>query len=254
MLNTQKSTNLIVFNPLEIARKKSEQEQLKKMNIAAELLITKNVGIYYVDIMNGIDTDLYASSKSLLDWLNDKDHTRKETRIQRDGLITLYKQDCPEDFIDGKWQAYNLPNYIYYIGTALIDKKYTKTVANKYKRSFANEEWFMKLVAVAGIKLLEQQMELDSLHSVTALQVLKTNKTTRQFLEKANRAIGRSTKNHDANFMKNELKDIVDSFLRQAQGSIQKEILAFSNERHVLEEFENEYSLALENARIKLLV
>lgn len=254
MLNIQRSSESKMFNPLEMAREKTIAEQLHKMNVATEMLITKNVGIYYVDIMADVDTDLHASSRSILDWLNNKNHTRQGKQIKRDGLIKLYKAEYPEDFKGGKWQSYNLPNYIYFTGIMLTDKKFTnKSTSEKYKRSFIDNNWFMKFVAVIGVRMLEEQMSVDGINSKTAHEILRANKRTKESLAHISKIIGRSTKNHNVEYMRRNMKEISVGFLKDAQRSIQRELMAYSSEKHILEEFENEYLLALEGVRRKLI-
>ena len=256
MQNLKSQNNLINFDPRRIAQQKSEREQLHKMNIAAELLISRSVGIYYADIMTDIDTDLYASSRSLLSWINDFNRNIKGKKSSRDGIISLYKERFPEDFDFHTdfglhaWNAYNLPRYIHFAGAMLTDKAYAGKAASTYKQSFVNDDWFWKMIAVSGIKLLERQVESSGIiHSKAASEVLKMNKMTRQLLDKTGSIIGRSTKNHDAESLKDELKTLVMDHYKFMQRSIQKEIEHYSEEREALAEYQDYLNESLLDAR-----
>lgn len=74
------------FNPKEIALKKAQEEYLRKMNIAAELLITRELSIYYSDIMQEVDKDTQASCRSILSWLNDYSSSRDGKKFIGQGL------------------------------------------------------------------------------------------------------------------------------------------------------------------------
>lgn len=198
------------FNPKEIALKKAQEEYLRKMNIAAELLITRELSIYYSDIMQEVDKDTQASCRSILSWLNDYSSSRDGKKIYRAGIISLYKETHKDHFINGVWQAYNLPELIDFTIKKLTDKNFvgSKSKAALFKTSFLDETWFRQAVSVIGLKMLEDNENLNGLTSNTAKELIFIRKVIKMSYEKTGQIIGRSTKNHNAEYMREELKEI----------------------------------------------
>lgn len=246
---------IIQFNPKELALQKAKEETLRKMNIAAELLITKELSIYYSDIMQEVDKDTQASCRSILSWLGDYSSSRGDKKIYREGIISLYKKDNPEHFKDGVWQAYNLPLLVAYTIQKLTDKNFvgSKGKAALFKTSFLDEKWFRQAVSVIGLKMLEDNGNLNGLTSNTAKELIFIRKVIKMSYEKTGLIIGRSTKNHNAGYMREELKAITEETYRFVQQHLNSLILANNEETALLKEFEGEYFKALKDTRMILL-
>jgi len=255
LFNNDEQKRIATFNPRQIAREKAEKENLIKMNIASEIYLTQNIGIYYNDIMQDIDEDIFASCRSLLDWMRDKDYMRKGKRIQRDGIITEYKRTYPDHFENSKWQTYNLPKFIAFLVYKLTDKNYVNGIkkADLFKRSLIDTDWFMKAVTVAGVRLMEDLYDTNSLTSKKAREAIYLKKTILALLEKTGRIIGRSTKNHNASYMRYELEEITLQTMKSTQKHIQSLINANDEEMKIFHEYEGVFHNALEDVRKNIL-
>lgn len=251
-LDNQIQDNMLMFNPSEIALQRARRKEEMKMNIAAEMLIAEQVGIYYTDIMSDVDTDLYASSRSLISWMKDRTYTYRGEKRTREGIVTLYKRDHPEHFIDGVWEGKEFPNFIQYTCTYLIDKDFTNRMAPVYKRSLTNREWFNQAFAVAGLTLLES-MDINKLNSNTAQRTLKLNQNNKELLSALAKVIGRSTKNHNAEYLRNEMKQITNMYIRSMQKGIMGYFEAVDDETAILDEYKQEFMQGLEMARTRAL-
>ena len=241
MQNTLIANN---FNPLELAKKKSIEEQIYKMNLGAEMFIAQSASVYYVDMMSEVDSETQATSRSVLSWLEDKDYATSKSLVNRTGLLTMYSQDNKDHFTDGKWNACYFNDYIFYLLTYLTDKNYTNKMAKTYKQSVLDKHWFNQFVALAGIKMLERQLK-KGLHSTTAMHVIQFNNCTRDHMKRLGSLIGRSTKNHDAYSTQSELKATVNQMLQDQSKLIKSILISRAEESKILEEYEKDFNQAL---------
>lgn len=245
MQNTLIANN---FNPLELAKRKSIEEQIFKMNLGAEMFIAQSASIYYVDMMSEIDNETQATSRSVLSWLEDKNYATTKTQVNRDGLLTMYAEDNKNHFTNGKWNACYFNDYIFYLLTYLTDKNYTNKMAKTYKQSVLDKHWFNQFVALAGIKILERQLK-KGLHSTTAMHVIQLNNCNREHMKRLGALIGRSTKNHDAYSTQSELKITVNQMLQEESKLIKSILISRAEESKILQEYEQEFNQALINTQ-----
>jgi len=196
-----------------------------------------------------------SSVMVLIDWMRDKDYLRKGKRIQRDGIITEYRRAYPDHFHSGKWQTYNLPKFIAFLVYKLTNKDYVngRKKADLFKRSFIDQDWFMKAVTVAGVRLMEDLYDTNSLTSKKAREAIYLKKTILALLEKTGRIIGRSTKNHNATYMRYELEEITLQTMKSTQKHIQSLINANDEEMKIFHEYEGIFHNALEDVRKNIL-
>lgn len=247
---------LQLYNPKQIAIQRAEEENLRKMNVAAEIYITQNIGIYYNDIMKSDDTSDFASCRSILAWMNSLDYTKGNgTKISRSGIIKLYLEEHPDHFVNGIWQAYNFPIFIDFLADKLTDKAFvnSRAKAQQFKASLMNRDWFTKAVTVAGIRLLNDLHDKRALSSRKAREAISLQKTLHDLIDKTGRIIGKSTKNHDAYYLKEELQDVVISSIKNAQSHIRQMLEGNDEEVKIFHEFEDIYHISLENVRTKLI-
>jgi hypothetical protein len=159
--------------------------------------------------------DGLASKDRLIKWLNDAKYKGK---ISRKGIITIYEEKNPQFFIDGIWQAYTFCNFIFFMKENLLDIKYVKKqeIANMFRESFLNEEWYNSAVAVAGTKLLEDLYGKNALLTDTAKAYVRETKLARKMLGDIGKIIGRDGKNHDISNFKEDMTNIVDCAFKEA--------------------------------------
>ena len=247
---------LQLYNPRQIAIQKAEEENLRKMNIAAEIYITQNIGIYYNDIMKNNDSGEFATCRSILAWMNSLDYIKETgTKISRSGIIKLYLEEHPDHFVNGIWQAYNFPTFIDFLADKLTDKAFvnSRAKAQKFKASLMNKDWFIQAVTVAGIRLLSDLHDKKALSSRKAREAISLQKTLHDLIEKTGRIIGRSTKNHDVYELKEDIQDVVINSIKHAQTHIRQMIEANDEEIKIFHEFEDIYQMSLENVRQRLI-
>lgn len=167
----------------------------------------------------------------------------------------MYKETHKDHFINGVWQAYNLPELIDFTIKKLTDKNFvgSKSKAALFKTSFLDETWFRQAVSVIGLKMLEDNENLNGLTSNTAKELIFIRKVIKMSYEKTGQIIGRSTKNHNAEYMREELKEITTQTYKFVQQHLKNFILANTEEIALLKEFEGEYFKALKDTRMILL-
>ena len=241
MLNLSKSE----FDPILLEKKKNLEIQRRNTNIATELLIVANIGIYYKDILNGF-ADNYPSSLSVSKRLNGADGAKIKTK----GLVEKYKEDYPEHFINGVWQSAYLPNYICYLGKKLTDKEEAGRKASEYKNAFLDKEYFKQFVILSGIKILEEQLPYG-LNSKAATATMEINKNNKELLEKIGKIIGRFNKygECDTTFLKEIVRGQLESIVKDTNLRIKY----YAEEMNILRNYESDYLKVLEEQRLLIL-
>jgi len=92
----------------------------------------------------------------------------------------------------------------------------------------------MKSVTVAGVRLMEDLYDTNSLRNKKDREAIYLKKTILALLEKTGRIIGRSTKNHNASYMRCELEEITLKTMKSTQKNIQSLINANDDEMKIL--------------------
>ncbi|MBE0069848.1 hypothetical protein [Thermoanaerobacterium thermosaccharolyticum] len=209
------STELLIINPDSYIFKQAEEKVRKELNIAFEIFIARQYScIHYSDLMDDVPDGL-ASKDRLIKWLNDAKYKGK---ISREGIITMYREKNPQYFKNGIWQASSFCNFILFMKKNLLDTKYVKKqeIADTFKRSFKNDEWYNSAVAVAGLKLLEDLYDRHALLTDTAKAYIRETKLARQILSSVGKIIGRDGKNHDISDLKEDMTNIVEHVFKEA--------------------------------------
>lgn len=210
-----------LLNPSNYITYQALKRQEHEICVAIEIyLAEKCARIHYADLMDNLPSHL-ASKDSLLAWLNDK---VVKGQLVRKGIISLYKQERPEDFEDGMWKPINFPLFVKYAAEKLTDKNFvnSRKLAEIYKRSFNEAVWLGKAATVMGLKLLEELHKHGQLRSVTAKAILDMNERSRELLEKNARVISRAARNND--FSVQYMRDIQRNFEEFYKQQWQKEL------------------------------
>lgn len=239
------------YNPRKLAAVSESEANLKALDIAAEMYLARNIGIYYIDIMRDIDTKQFASSYSVLAWFRDRKVNTKDGGYTREGIISLYKKDYPCHFNEeGGWHASYLPLYINYACKRLVDPSYNKGKHDLYEASIMDTSWFDKLVTMAGILMFES-VDVNTLASNAAKQTFLMNQGSRELLGKIGAISGRIAKYHDYELIA-ELKEEITDHLYSTQKAINALIQSRSDELEYLEEYGQVYDKSLTSVRSQL--
>lgn len=237
------------FNPRKIALIKAQEEQEHRMDIAAEMLITERASIYYKDILPDAKYPLLPTSRTLTDWLRDKQYAGRT--IPK--IITLYKKSHPDHFINSTWLARNLPLYIEFISNALTDPSITnKKRAPEFKNALMNEKWFNDAVVLSSILLIEV-CGLRNMKSQTARARMELNKNNRILASKIAPIVGRSTKNHNAYAEQDKLQELISTHIKRSQEYIMNYVKATDEENKLLQEYRGIYNGELSSMQKNML-
>jgi hypothetical protein len=135
-----------------------------------------------------------ASKQSFLSWLSDYVRDGKPTRY---GLITNYRTDNQDHFINGKWQARNIIPFLNYIFKNITNNRVVKGKgkAELFSDSIKNKDWYQSAASLAGIKLLEELHAKRQLKSVVANALIDQMVFTRVVLGDIAKTTGRIGKN-----------------------------------------------------------
>ena len=210
-----------LLNPSSYITYQALKRQEHEICVAIEIyLAEKCARIHYADLMDNLPSHL-ASKDSLLAWLNDK---VVKGQLVRKGIISLYKQERPEDFEDGMWKPINFPLFVKYAAEKLTNKDFvnSRKLAETYSRSFQDAVWLSKASAVMGLKLLEELHKHGQLRSVAAKAILDMNANSRELLEKNARTISRIAKNNC--FSVEAMRDMQRNFEEYYKKQWQKEL------------------------------
>jgi predicted nucleic acid-binding protein len=189
--------------------KPTKEKDKEEINIAIEIFIAKQYScVHYLDLMDEIPDGLVSKDR-LIKWLNDAKYKGK---ISRKGIITMYKEKNPQYFINGIWQAYTFCDFISFMKEHLIDVEYVKKqeIANMFRESFQDEEWYNSAIAVAGAKLLEDLYDRNALLTDTAKAYVHGTKLTRKMLGDIGKIVGNVGKNHDISDFKKDIMNVIN--------------------------------------------
>lgn len=191
-----------LFDPESAALVKAKQELLEEYDIATELYLVKQFSsLRYADIMSGLPGDT-ATSTQLLSWVNDvKADKKKQCKtVYRPGILTMYKAERPQDFIDGVWQARNFCSFSLFLSKKLTDKEFVKSHARAmmFSDSFQNPTWLYKAVALAAIKLLEDRHYSGAVKSTVAKSYLNLVLDQRKLVDGMGQIVGFAIKHQES--------------------------------------------------------
>lgn len=217
-MNTQHTPAVIYKEPELFYEEKVREEILRRYNIAFEVFMAEQYSkIHYSELMEDDTNESLASKQRLISWINDS--TRgKEARA---GILTRYRVEHPEHFENGVWQARYFSYFVYYAKNLLTDETFVKKkqIADEFKESFKNEEWYWKAVAVLGAKLLEYLYDMNALQTDIAKAYVKQIKLSRQLLKSIGKITGRVAKNFGENYGYDSIEDV-----REAISAIKQNI------------------------------
>ncbi|SDF02849.1 hypothetical protein SAMN04244560_00130 [Thermoanaerobacter thermohydrosulfuricus] len=206
-MNTQHIPAVIYKEPELFYEAKIREEILKRYNIAFEVFMAEQYSkIHYSELMEDDVDESLASRQRLISWIND--NTRgKETRA---GILTKYMLEHPEHFENGIWQARYFSYFVYYAKNLLTDETFVKKkqIADEFKKSFKNEEWYWKAVAVLGAKLLEYLYDMNALQTDIAKAYVRQIKLSRQLLKSIGKITGRVAKNFGENYGYDSIEEV----------------------------------------------
>lgn len=206
-MNTQHTPVVIYKEPELFYEEKIKEEILRRYNIAFEVFMAEQYSkIHYSDLMEDDTNESLASKQRLISWIND--NTRgKEARA---GILTKYTLEHPRHFDNGVWQARYFSYFVHYSKNLLTDRTFVKKqqIADEFKESFKNEEWYWKAVAVLGAKLLEYLYDVNALQTDIAKAYVKQIKLSRQLLKSIGKITGRVAKNFGENYGYDSIEDV----------------------------------------------
>jgi hypothetical protein len=204
------NSRLVEIDPKSYLYKMTEDQIKNEANIATEIFIARQFSrVHYEDLMSSSSIPEGCASKNrLIAWIND--YVRG--KYKRMGVISRYKYERPEDFVDGIWQANSFGSFAQFMKDVLTDFKFTrnKKISDEFKRSFLSEEWYWEALSISGLKLLEDLYKHNALQTNIAKAYIRQVILSRELLSKVGLIIGRSTKNHDAGDIQQQLENVFE--------------------------------------------
>lgn len=235
-----------LLEPSEYVQFKAMEKLNNEIRIATEVYLAERcVSIRYADLMDDVKEGL-VSKNSLLNWLNDY---KRKGYTPRKGIVSLYKTENPEHFINGKWDSRFFAKFVSFAVSKLIDKDYvnSKKLANDYVKSVRDQDWLAKATTVMGLKLLEELHKRNGLTSVVARTIIHNNLQARQMLDSIGAISGRVGKNNG--FTRTDTSEIhamVESYFKNAYRST---ILTISHkEKELLDRYKHDIQASLTSA------
>jgi hypothetical protein len=205
-------STVTLLTPEKLIAAETHKRIAHELDIAIEVYLIKHCNaIHYADLMSDTPENL-ASKSRLISWLNDY---KRDGKV-RPGAITLYRLENRDHFTEGIWIARNFCLFVEYLVKKLTDSEYVgKSNALLFKKSFSNPDWFHKAAAVCGLKLLEDNYQRGAIKSIVAKSHLDLLFYVRHVSKSLGAAIGRSTKNHNADEMRVELNETLEHFFKR---------------------------------------